>query len=435
MLAALLALALAGCRDETDIWHDTPEAVRTVYRDGVPHTDRHGRLRRTFDPARSFLPIGLYHALVGRHFGREYGLSAARAAGFDLIYPWEGQEVAPVTAAAKVAGLAVISADPTDAELRRDAADPDSPVIAWTLDQEPSRDTIRGDGWRERLARFRARLLEIHALDPRRPVTVIDAPDFTGAGADRWAAWATAGDISSHFNYPIRTTPPESLSTTRGLPQSVARAVALNHERKPVWLVVQAFGSPAQHWAMPTPAELRAMIYAGFVHGATGVIYFALDSFVTRDDGVIGMAPDPAANYNSTPDFNHDGKPPAVADAAQLAASRALWREAARINGELATLRPALLSPTSSRPYRVAILGQGNSRAPVRTMLKEWEGAATLIAVNVDDVPVTWRVRFDSPVTPSRAVFDSKAAPASVPNGWTDRLPAFGVRVYRFRFE
>ncbi len=306
VFAVLAALALAGCAGEA--WHATPYAVQTVYQAGVPHTDRHGRVRRAYDPATSFLPIGLYHALAGRHFGRDYDLAAVRDAGFDAIYPWEGQKLAPVAAAAKAQGLAVIAADPTDAALRRAAANPDSPVLAWSLDQEPTRDAA--PGWAARLARFQARRAEVHRLDPGRAAIVIDSADFTGKTAARWDAWNSAGDASVHFNYPVRATPPISLSTTRGLPQSVARAAALNHEAKPVWLVVQAFASPHRHWAMPTPALLRAMVYAGFVHGATGVIYFALDSFVTRDDGVIGMAPDPAADYGPTPDFNRDGRPP-----------------------------------------------------------------------------------------------------------------------------
>ncbi len=411
-----------------------PTPYRRSTRAGVPHTDRHGRVRLAYDPAASFLPIGLYHALTGRHFGRDYDLAPVRAAGFNTIYPWEGQDFAAVYAAAKAAGLAVIFAHPSDAELRQAAADPDSPVLAWSLDEEPTMHDAAPD-WRKRLERFRARRAEIHAHDPGRAAIVIDSDDFTGKSAARWAAWNAAGDVSTHFNYPIRTAPTVSLSTARGIPQSVARAVAINHARKPVWLIEQAFASPRRHWAMPSPAELRAMVYAGFVHGATGVIYFARDSFVTRDDGVIGLAPDPLADYGPTPDFNHDGLPRATAGPDQLAASRALWDAATRINRELATLRPVLLAPTSRRDYRVDIYGKGESRAPIRTMLKETDGTATLIAVNVDRVPVTWRVRFESPVNAPRAMFDAEAAPQRTANGWRDTLPPFGVRIYRFRFE
>eukprot|EP01050_Picozoa_sp_SAG11_P013449 SAG11_NODE_1573_length_4664_cov_3.235487_1_plen_48_part_10 len=42
---------------------------------------------------------------------------------------------------------------------------------------------------------------------------------------------------------------------------------------------------------MPTPREMRGQVYAGIVHGATGIIYFAMDSGVTRDGEVMGIAP------------------------------------------------------------------------------------------------------------------------------------------------
>ena len=40
-----------------------PAAPQTVYRGGVPHTDRHGRRRTEFDPSASFLPLGLCASL------------------------------------------------------------------------------------------------------------------------------------------------------------------------------------------------------------------------------------------------------------------------------------------------------------------------------------------------------------------------------------
>jgi hypothetical protein len=426
-------LVLAGCAAAPGGWHASPLAVQRVYQGGVPHTDQRGRLRFAYDPATSFLPIGLYHALTGRHLGRSYDLAAVRAAGFDTVYPWEGQDRESVTTAAKANGLAVIFADPTDAQVARAAHDPDSPVLAWTVDQEPTKSANEPE-WRARLDRFRARRDAIHRLDPGRPVLVIDAPHFTGPTAERWAAWGTSGDVASHFNYPVGLAPPVSLSTTRGIPQSVARAAKLNGERKPVWLVVQAFASPHQGWAMPTPAQLRAMVYAGFIHGATGVIYFALDSFVTRDDGVIGIAPDPGPDDGPARDFNRDGRPRLVADAAQLAESRALWGAARRVNAELAALRPDLLTPTSRRPYRVEIFGQGESRAPIRTMLKERNGAAALVVVNVDGVAMRYRVSFDAPIATPRAAFEVGASPEAAATGWQDALPPIGVRVYRFRF-
>ena len=56
-----------------------------------------------------------------------------------------------------------------------------------------------------------------------------------------------------------------------GIPQTVGLATKVNNESKPVWLCVQAF--EAGRWLMPTVREMRGQVYAGIIHGATGIIY------------------------------------------------------------------------------------------------------------------------------------------------------------------
>ena len=76
----------------------------------------------------------------------------------------------------------------------------------------------------------------------------------------------------------------------------VALAVQENREKKPVWLIVGAFEQPgagAFTFRCPTPAQLRACVYTGVIHGATGIVYFTWDTYVCRDGNVIGMSPDP----------------------------------------------------------------------------------------------------------------------------------------------
>lgn len=53
-------------------------------------------------------------------------------------------------------------------------------------------------------------------------------------------------------------------------------AASINNESKPIWLCVQAF--EGSKWLMPTPREMRAQVYTALIHGATGIIYFAMDS-------------------------------------------------------------------------------------------------------------------------------------------------------------
>jgi hypothetical protein len=91
-----------------------------------------------------------------------------------------------------------------------------------------------------------------------------------------------------------------------GIPQSMTLAVAANKEKKPVWLIVGAFDQPGAYgqsfpFRYATPEQLRACVYAGVIHGATGIIYFIWDSYVSRDGGCIGMSPNPKATYTPNP--------------------------------------------------------------------------------------------------------------------------------------
>ncbi len=73
-----VALAIALFVGDPANRHEGPRlgAVQTMYRGGVPHTDRQGRFLLRYDPARSFFPIGIYHALSGEFRGRRYGMAA-----------------------------------------------------------------------------------------------------------------------------------------------------------------------------------------------------------------------------------------------------------------------------------------------------------------------------------------------------------------------
>ena len=61
MLLPLL-LASAHLAGSHDVFTPSPLAVQTIYRSGVPHTDRNGQRLMLFDPKRSFLPLVLYDA-------------------------------------------------------------------------------------------------------------------------------------------------------------------------------------------------------------------------------------------------------------------------------------------------------------------------------------------------------------------------------------
>ena len=61
-------------------------------------------------------------------------------------------------------------------------------------------------------------------------------------------------------------------------------------------LPTQAFeqpGGPMFWWTMPTEVQLRVQAYTAVVLGAAGIIYFALDSWVTRVGDVVGEPAQP----------------------------------------------------------------------------------------------------------------------------------------------
>jgi hypothetical protein len=423
-IAILAVAALVGLNPAT--WYDDPElgAIQTVHQAGAPHTDRRGQPMTRYDKARSFLPIGVYHGLTGTHHGRKYDFSTLKQAGFNTVHGWEGQTFAPLLAEASRRGLQLIYHNPTDADVR--AGRGNESILAWYLDEEP---TLRkwDPDWTERLAVFKARRDRIREMDPGRAVFVLDTPYIDPPWRERWLAWSRAGDVSAHWNYPLIGETTNALTGRRGVPETVASAIDAVVGQKPVWLVVQAFASPLWDWRMPNEAELRAMTYAGIVHGATGIIYFAYDSFVTRDGQVLGAAPRTETDYGDAPDYNRDGEPPLTVSPDDAAKSRLLWTAIARLNGELNQLASAILSPTARLDYTVEVEGDG---APVRTLLKDTGGGLVLIAVNVANMPVQVRFSFPETAGTPKPYFGVQAGSGT--GDWVESFEPFAVKVYAF---
>ena len=428
-LAALLAVAFAAApaARADDDFRATPQAVQTIYRDGAPHTTRQGVVRLSYEAGESFFPIGIYNGLMEAGDGRD-GFALYASVGFNSVFPWRDQDFDAVLAAARASGLQVVVRDPTDAELPRFANDP--AVLGYDLDHEP---TVHAQAetalWR--LEAFRDRRAAVRALDPRRPVFTVDAPGITPPYRNSWLAYVEAGDLVCFWKYPFFNAPVRTMMGPRSLPEVTALAAETARERKPVWYVAQASRSPINNWFMPEAAQARAMIYAGLIHGATGVIWFTHDSYASRDGRVIGASPDPKPNYDGArPDRRKLGIP-LRATARDLAQSRRMWRTIERLNAELAVLGPAILSSTSARDYRVAVRGASASPTPIRTLLKNGPEGPVLLAVNIDANPVEARFTFDGPLAALEPVFGAVPAPAVAADGWTERIEAWGVRVYR----
>lgn len=422
---AAVALSLSACADWLSPWRILPDAVQVFYRDFVPHTNASGSFEQDFDADSSFFPIGLYHTLAGHHFGKFYDLSEIRTAGFNVVHPWEGQDPIKFLEAAAAQNLKVLPHWPKE-ELIQNPLSQNS-VLAWYLDEEPSQ-LYRPEIAPEKLATFQTQAQKIKALDPKRALLVID--DRPGGSPERqmmWDQWAQTGDVSSHFNYPLLMdrNAPKTLSTSNGIPRSVKRAIGLNNQKKPMWLVVQAFASPRHHRRMPTPTELRAMVFAGLVSGATGIIYFGFDSFVMRDGDVWAMAPHPVSDYGATPDYDGKKNSHLVIDQEQIEQSTALWQAAAAINKELSDLSPYLLSPTIDPAVQISIKGRAISPNPIRILAKSYQGNRLWIVVNLDGVPLELKVEGTIP-------HDQVLAANMGENHWTDWFEPYEVKIYRW---
>ena len=176
------------------------------------------------------------------------------------------------------------------------------------------------------------------------------------------------------------------------------------------------------------------MAYAAVVHGATGLIFFAFDSFVTRDDGILGIAPAPVRDYRVAADYNADGKPPLIASDADLRWSRSMFRAVGGVNEEMVQLREAILSPTATLDYTVRPADGATRSNSVRSLLKKSDSGYVLITVNVDPEPAIVNFRLPGQITSITPLFGAAEPDDVGAHGWTGRYAGEAVAVYRIAF-
>lgn len=360
-------------------------ARQTVYQNGVPHTNKNGVIRTEYVPGTSFFPICLYHPRLYDDTSdtRPTKFDLFKLAGFNTIETTGGLS-AELFVQLNDAGLQLCKTNARATDVCNYQSYY-SQVLGWSILDEPE-----GDGnfsaYPARFEFFEDERTAIRLCDSVRPCFVNTTAWSTGSNRDWWIDWHQTSDISCHDNYPYdtwkatETNRPATLSYSNGIPETVSLAVLVNNQNKPVWLIVQTF--EGSRWFWPTGDELRAMVYAGIVHGAAGITYFTYDNYVVRGN-LLGISPDPAADYGT-------GR---VATAEELNKIASLWNDTAKINQELIDLEPWLLSPTSSIDYDVLIEGSPVSSNPIRCVLKSYQGKLRLIVVNIDRVSLS--VRFD----------------------------------------
>jgi hypothetical protein len=441
LAALLLGVPCAGAQDLDKLLKASFDlnAVQVIYRQGVPHIDKNGNRLMKYDPRRSFFQIAVWGNPFGEIYGYNYDLKVVSDAGFNTMWPWPGHSLDEQLEAGRKAGLQVVPMGALDlAAAARLKDHPNWLGNVWT--DEPI-----GAFWGEKMEGKFKEFLEyktrLNAAAPGRAVFINDAPWITAPATSWWAKWNTAGDVECHDNYPImvrkrraRTIGDESSKS--GIPSSVSLATAINKEQKPVWLIVGAFtqhNHDAFPFRFPTPMELRAQVYAGLIHGATGIICFCQDSYVCRDGGVMGMAPDPRTAYSpGGPNQTHRSpiKPMEIAQA------KALWTATTFLNRELKELTPSLLSPTVAEQvkYSVKTEGQPVSDTPIRCLLKPHpQGGYVLLTVNLDDAVMKATFEFPAGFKSVEPLFEERPAFELKPGQKTfeDMYDPFEVHVYR----
>jgi len=417
-------------------------AVQTVYRGGVPHTDKNGGRLMTYDAERSFFQIGVWGNPYGKIYGYEYDLKVLTDAGFNTMWPWPMRSLEHQLEAGRNAGLQVVLMRPQKAE--EVAKLKDHPNLLGNVWHDEPTGSFWGKDMDGKYKEFLAYKGRMNDVAPNLAVFINDVPWITAPATQWWVKWNTAGDVACHDNYPImnrkcraRTIGGEKHKT--GIPSSVGLAAAVNKEEKPVWFITGAFlsrGHGAFPFRMATPMQLRGQVYAALIHGATGVIYFCWDTYVCRDGHVMGMSPDPQVAY-LTPGPNKPKSSPATP--MQIAQSKALWMAATQINQEVLELKPSLLSPTVGEdvPYSVKeIKGVHVTDSPIRCLLKPCaEGGYVLLTVNLDDAVLFTTFEFPKGLKSATPLFENREpikleAEQKV---FTDRFEPFDVHVYRLR--
>lgn len=412
------ALTLFVCTVQAAATTPPPAApVQTIYTDHVPHTDRQGKPLADYDPAKSFFPIGIWGAQPpGRQWDSESDWQVLKDAGFNTVWPWFCPLEQALNAAAPHDLQIVFMGELKDEEIPLAKGHPRLLANVWHDEPigklGPEMDAL--------FAAYQAYRQRIHAAAPDLPVFINDAPWIMDSATEWWLKWNAEGEISCHDNYPIMNRKHRARSIgaePNGIPQSVSLGVANVNARKPQWLIVGAFEQPGAFgdpfpFRFPTPDQLRASVYAGVIHGATGIIYFTWDTYVPRDGNVIGMAPDPKVAY--TPSPRQEGYTrPTPATPLQLAQSRALWETATQINRELADLTPALLSPSAGSDFGLALNLEGDAvtEHPLRVLVKPLgDNHYLLLTVNLDDAVL-------------RATFSLSRAIAEAMTRYENQLP------------
>lgn len=266
-----------------------------------------------------------------------------------------------------------------------------------------------------------------------------------------WQDWYkkfdAVGNVSFHYNYPKSNSSLFPWKSISGVADTVKHQVRVNGSNRPSWFIAQAINLK---WVIPlefpTAAENRAMVYTALVHGATGIFQFSHDDWFRRQpkgspapenqndinwyDRHAGIKKTTPASYSGGDKWAYG------ASASETAASMDLWKgiDASQggLNKELQQLRPVILSPTSADSYKVFVDQTPISAAPVRTILKNFNGEYYLFAVNIDNASITANFNLTGKnFEKAEVMFENRTATISGGNSVTETFAPFDVNIYK----
>lgn len=260
-------------------------------------------------------------------------------------------------------------------------------------------------------------------------ITESDAPPIDAT----WNQVVSLTDLANVYSYPkVFNLPLNSFENTANSVKSMINAV---NSAKPAWFTSQTFMGGGG-FVYLTPTEMKAYIYTALIHGATGLTHFAWDSCVSRTISTDDLVKVAGIRPNINKDYGDCLLGAKTLNDNELSAARALWSshdaQTNGINKQIQDLTPVLLSKTLTTPYKVLVDQTPISAAPIRTLLKAYNGSYYLLAVNIDNATINASFQFPFNLQgPVERMFEGSQATLSGPT-ISDVFQPFGVHVYKF---
>lgn len=323
------------------------------------------------------------------------------------------------------AGMRVIASQNTYARSLIDTNDPLLEiVVGWMQQDEPD-----NAQWNASTSQYdppltpeviQDRYAGFSSYDPTRPVYLnlsqgVAWDGWIGRGTrtnrpEDYPEYQKGADILSFDIYPAASTRTDIKGNLWRVAYGTKRLREWTDADKPVWTFIEC--TDIHGGGKATPHQVRALVWMAFIHGATGIEYFAHEfsstgSFIT-DHGVL--------------------RDTAMRDAV------------AAINAQVTDLAPVLNSPSIEKGHTVEMvtgvtddpIRQEFGIEPVATMLKHQDGAAYLFAVRMRDNPADARFTIDGLEGVHEVEVMGETRTLAVDNGvFTDQFGAWDSRIYR----